>query len=278
MRSYPKDSEDLEKLKAEPWMLELLKYNPAYPHWGPYEDYMSKGGEAWDSRILYTSWKAFGPWGLDDYNECVNFYFDVERESKSCGACEGGGLNPATQAINHDFYYGPAWRESITEDEVAALVEAKRIGWDFDREKKEWVLAGPTPTAEVINEINYGGEHRVGARCPKGVVSHDGINRHILVKTRATRLGVYGLCRDCEGQGYVYTKPQANVNLVLWMLVPRKGCSRGVEVKNIKEEELPEIFAWLREAAKRNAARFKKIPKTEWKVVSIKQLKKTPTP
>lgn len=270
MRSYPKDSEELEKLKAEPWMLELLKYNPAYPHWGPYEDYMWKDGGGWDSRILNDSWKAFGPWDLDDYNECVNFYFDVERESKDCGACKGGGLNPATQAIDNDFYNGPAWRESITEDEVAALVEAKRIGCEFDCEKKEWVLAGPTPTAALINEINRVGQNQVGARSPLGVVSHDSVNRYILVKTRATRLGVYGLCPACEGHGHVYTKPQASVNLVLWMLVPRKGCSRGVEVKNIKEEELPEIFAWLREAAQRNAARFKKIPKTEWKVVSIK--------
>jgi hypothetical protein len=45
----------------------------------------------------------------------------------------------------------------------------------------------------------------------------------------------------------------------MWVLHPRKGCSRGVEVKNIKQNELPEIFKYLRSAADRNAERFGKI-------------------
>jgi hypothetical protein len=43
---------------------------------------------------------------------------------------------------------------------------------------------------------------------------------------------------------------------MIWMLHPRKGCSRGVEVLEITESELPMVYAWLREAADRNAKRF----------------------
>ena len=52
-------------------------------------------------------------------------------------------------------------------------------------------------------------------------------------------------------------KPTAHVNLVLWLIHPRKGAGRGVEVKGIKKEDLPAIKAFLAEAARRNADRFK---------------------
>ena len=45
MRIYPSDDydkEELERLNAEPWMVELLKCNPEYPFFGNYEDYMIK--------------------------------------------------------------------------------------------------------------------------------------------------------------------------------------------------------------------------------------------
>jgi hypothetical protein len=61
-------------------------------------------------------------------------------------------------------------------------------------------------------------------------------------------------------EGYVYTEDTAHVNLVLWLLHPRKGCSRGVEIQRIQQEDLPEVFEYLRKAADRNAERFSKIP------------------
>ena len=53
------------------------------------------------------------------------------------------------------------------------------------------------------------------------------------------------------------------LSLTLWMLHPRKGCSRGVLIENLEEEDMPAVYAYLQEAAKRNANRFSKIqPKT----------------
>jgi hypothetical protein len=260
MRSTPEDKydlKDLARINAEPWMVDLLKLNPSYTGWGPHEDYMWTKDGGWNAPILHESWTAFKGMTLDDLNECVNFYFEVARENKACEVCSQSGYNPATLQISEDFYdfegTGRRWRDKITEDEVDALIEAGRIGRRWDKTSNAWVPMDVRPTAAEINAENSPGAKGFG---------HDGINRYILIEARAKRLGVYGLCGTCHGAGYVYTEPAAHVNLVLWWLHPRKGCSRGIEVKNIQQSELPEVYAMLREAAERNAQRFAKIPRS----------------
>ena len=93
MRTYPEDESDqkeLARLNAEPWMVEQLKLNPEYVHWGPHEDYMGgKPDEGWRSPILKDTWTdLIGkqpelPEGLnegftlDELNEVVHFYFHL---------------------------------------------------------------------------------------------------------------------------------------------------------------------------------------------------------
>lgn len=89
---------------------------------------------------------------------------------------------------------------------------------------------------------------------------HDAINRHILIEARLKRFGIPKTCTVCDGHGYEYIEPEAHVNLILWILHPRKGCSCGAEIQRIQQDELKEVFAFLRTAAKRNAERFSKIP------------------
>src|SRR5688572_3657616 len=93
------DEDESAEINAEPWQIELLKLNPAYTSWGPHEDYMcgEKGG--WDSRQIFATWKEFGPWELDDLNECVNFYFSVERTTKDCPTCGGNGYHKDAQTV-----------------------------------------------------------------------------------------------------------------------------------------------------------------------------------
>ncbi len=83
MRALPKnksDHKELERLNVAPWMVEYLKLNPDYPHWGPGEDYMA-GSESngWSASLEIDGWATFGPWSLDDMNECVHFYFELDR-------------------------------------------------------------------------------------------------------------------------------------------------------------------------------------------------------
>lgn len=249
MRSYDEtskyDKEELEQLNPEPWQIELLMMNPEYPHWGPHEDYMwdEKGG--WSSRILKESWSDFGPFKLDDLNECVHFYFSVNRESEKCPFCLGGGYHIESREVVNGFYAHmndkrESWADKLTQDEVNALVGEGRLR-DLTRE-------GHHPTAEEVNDW-----HRKG-------MGHDAINRHILIKARLQRLRLPENCEDCSGRGYIYTKPSAHVSLTLWWLHPRKGSSRGIEIARIEREEIPSVFKLLREAAQRNADRFSKIP------------------
>jgi len=49
------------------------------------------------------------------------------------------------------------------------------------------------------------------------------------------------------------------VALQLWILHPRKGASRGVYIKNIEENEVPEVIQYLKIAAERNSNRFSKL-------------------
>lgn len=238
------DREEVEDLNAEPWMLDLLRANPEYTGWGPYEDYMSKDGNGWDSRVIVASWADF-TWGLDDLNEVVNFYFEVERASKECATCEGNGYHPEAQRVVNTFYAhmnsgGESWKDKITEDELAALVEAGRV-----------------PATATVDQINA--ENRPGARG----FGHDAINRSILTEARIERLGLKKHCPTCEGRGSVYTEDAAHVGLVLWFLHPRKGCSRGVHVQRIQQSDIPAIRAYLAGAAARNAARFAKIATPE---------------
>lgn len=247
------DNDEAERLNAEPWQLALLKANPPYCGWGPHEDYMCSTGESWKDRVIVPTWAEFGPWKLDDLNECVNFYFDVNRASEECKTCGGNGYHPLAQGVANTFYShmnpaGECWSDNITQDEVQALVDAGRLkdwthefvpGGGWQKKTPEYI-----PTAAEVNAAQ------------SGFRSHDAINRMYLIEARLKRLGLPHSCPTCEGHGYTYTEPAAHVSLVLWWLHPRKGCSRGIKVTRLQRGDLPAVQAFLKEAARRNAERF----------------------
>ena len=241
------DEDEASKLNADPWQVELLKVNPDYVHWGPGEDYMSTDGDGLGSSERYDTWSDFGPWGVDDLNECVHFYFSLHRENLDCAACDGSGYHPKSHTVVNSFYEhqcesngmpaSAAWHDKITDDEAAVLVAAGR--------------AKEGSTAESINAENGPGR--------RGFMGHDAINRMNLIEARLNRLGIPVICDACAGSGYVYTTDACHVSLTLWWLHPRKGCSRGIEIKRIERGELPAVQALLRAAAERNAERFGRI-------------------
>lgn len=243
MRHYPEDKydqEEIDRLKPKIWQLNLLKTNPSYTCWGPYEDYMGNENAGWESPIFCANWQEFGPWKLDDLNECVNFYFEINRDSKECEVCGGNGYHAEAQEIVNGFYdfegQGTRWVDKITEDEYQALVDAGRhnIG----------------NSAEETNDQNRPGVRGLG---------HDAINRWILIEQRLKRLGLKQKCDQCNGYGNIFIEDESHVSLVLWILHPRKGCSRGVEIKRVEKEDLPEVKAFLLEATERNAKRFSNV-------------------
>jgi hypothetical protein len=285
MRSYDQNNEydraELDSLNAEKWMVDCLALNPRYVFWGPGEDYMSTRDQGWGTSKVMQTWKEFGPIELDDLNECVDFYFHINRAEVACKACGRSGYNPETNRIAENFYSsatGARWCDDITQDEVDALIEHNRL-WDFWRTcgPNGWedIVPRPTVTAEMVNLANgakpkqpgvwmpnehpivmAGGTRAVEPLKHSPFMHHDAIHRMILIETRARRLGVWGLCERCRGRCSVFTEPAAKLGLTLWILHPRKGCSRGIRIEEISKEELPAAKAWLAQAAKRNAERF----------------------
>lgn len=122
----------------------------------------------------------------------------------TCNLCDGSGYNTATKQIADEFYDhdgdgSRCWCNSITQDEVRALVDQNRL-MDFTHTWKQgegWKRHedGYIPTADEVNRWNQRG------------FGHDAINCFILIEARARRLGVFGKCPVCNGEG---TLPHPN--------------------------------------------------------------------
>lgn len=211
----------------------------------------------WDAAVVSDTWSDFGFTRQDDLNVVANFYFEVVRDSETCPTCGGNGYHPQAHHIVDSFYgsRGSGWSARITMDELQALLDAGRCRkWNQETRKWEDQTANP----ELLNTVNLANQ-RVGL----GDYCHDGINRGILIRARCVRLGIPVTCTHCKGHGHVFTAPEPHLELVLWILHPRKGCSRGVLVKNILPEEVPEVFKYLNEARTLMMQRFGKIPAVE---------------
>ena len=122
-------------------------------------------------------------------------------QSQKCTVCDGSGQNPETKKIDDDWYdfagTGRKWCYNITQDEVDALIEGNRLR-DFTHTWNEddgWVAIDPQPliTAKMINEW----------AADRGIC-HDAINCWICVEARAKRLGVFGSCEVCRGEGVIW--------------------------------------------------------------------------
>jgi len=154
-------------------------------------------------------------WPLDQvWKGYINPYRSME-----CKTCAGSGLNPATKKLDDDWYTHyrtdgqEGWMYHLEQEDVQALIDAGRL-MDFTRvpineeqrkivEEKianggnRWLPFnnGYIPTAEEVNtwarEIGNG-------------IKHDSTNRYICVKSRAERLGVYGDCPYCKGNGELW--------------------------------------------------------------------------
>jgi len=279
MRSYSKDNEDdlieAKKLNAESWQTDLLEMNPRYVHWGNFEDYMSTDKGGWDSRVNLSSWSE--KFNLDELNELANFYFEVYRKNHQCEHCEGSGLNAATHQLSEDWYdfaeTGRKWCYKLTDVEVLALAKNGRLhnftdeSFHFDDDLQKWavwknnekVFVDEMPKLPSASDVNDKAKNGRG-------IGHDAINRWVCVDARAKHLGIYGHCEHCEG-GYMFDEDKAKVALQMWFLHPRKGCSRGVYIEDIKESEIPEVIAYLKEAKERNNNRFEGLLKYKEKSI-----------
>ena len=150
-----------------------------------------------------------------------------------CSACDGTGLNPESAYIERTWYnhdgLGTRWCNDITQDEVRALVKKWRLlslthNRRSDKSGRGWV---PKWVPKWI-PVRLGKKLPV-LRCPRaavvnawsrGGIAHDAINRWICVETRCRRLGVWGYCETCAGNGDVWDTPESKAFAEAWKEAP----------------------------------------------------------
>lgn len=185
------------------------------------------------------------------------------RGSK-CEPCDGSGYNQETRQIADDFYAfddrSRSWRASITVDEVQALLDGDRL-WDL---YWPWEPGGrkmpqpqkPKATQEMADKVNAANG---AGRSPLGEFGHDAINRGILIEARAKRLGVWGYCKWCKGNGKLWSSTTAKRLSKTWReKKPPKG--PGWQVWETVSEGSPispvfstpeELIEWLTQPGER---------------------------
>jgi hypothetical protein len=107
----------------------------------------------------------------------------------------------------------------LTEDEIAALVEKRRI----PARAKD----GATPTPANLHRF-------------LGPIGHDAINRWILVAARAKRLGCDTPCGDCYGEGNIRTSA-TKLEINLWTADPVRGSTQVDWIRSVRLDEFPEV-------------------------------------
>lgn len=238
--------------------------NRSYTGWGPHEDYMITKDPDF-SPLDFTSWQDFKNWQQEHPHMVVlDYYHGYTCDSEKCPQCDGGGNNKATQQIEDDWYdfsgSGRKWSDRITQDEVIELVKAGRLSeltdhpYHFDETNGVWRVG----LEELEGEPNYPTALEVNQWSQGRGIGHDAINRWICVKTRAKRLGVYGKCQDCQGQGYMETSDPYFM-LTLWMFNTETGANRGIDIKGIQERELMLTKLYLKEQYEKLKKRFQSL-------------------
>lgn len=244
------DQKCLAKLNPDPWMLDMLKLNPSYPFWGPGDDYMGGKDQGWASPMRIATW-AEHDMTLNDYNEVVHFYFQIQRDSHKC-TCQNGYTDEAIELRDSQFYYEPEpytsdRGRSLTDDALVTLFKHNRLGPNRGKEDQP----APVPPITELRAL------AADKSLPFSFV--DSISDHILMTQECERRGIAMVCPRCKGDGSIYDETPAYLALVYWLLHPRKGASRGVEVKHVEKTDLPQVYDFLAEAARRNAERFSKV-------------------
>lgn len=134
-------------------------------------------------------------------------------ECSSCETCGGSGHNAATKRIEDDWYdfarTGRRWCDKLEQPEVDALIAAGRL-MDFTH---RWIQGDGWKPIEPAPEVTA---EQVNAWASGPGFGHDTINRWICVESRAKRLGVYGSCDACDGQGEQWTSLAAKALAEAW--------------------------------------------------------------
>lgn len=284
--------ETLEEYACEAWMIEELRRNPGYCNWGPREDcqWIEETDDP-NSPRQFSTWAHFKrcftvgkhPETTADRSggEIVNWYFQLDRLRRVCSDCKGSGLNLETKKLWDEWYSyppGDGWQSRLEQDEIDALVEHGRLRsfvemptlssledlvaegkidraeadarWERRDKSKDRIAGDGVVSNHTVRWRDHVPAEEVNAQ--KSAFS-DQVTQHICVEVRAKRLGVYGLCPTCEGEGCVFVERRGRLSMVFWCVNPRTGQNYGIDVRDIDEGDLPEIYEFVRTCGQRLA-------------------------
>lgn len=130
-----------------------------------------------------------------------------------CPDCSATGYSPTARWLHDTFYNhnvageSGGWRDKLVQADVDALIEAGRLRECISREptednprRHEWITV--PRTAVEVNAANGARGGMLGDLC------HDGINCHVLVKSRCERLSADLECPTCNGHAMIGTPEQ----------------------------------------------------------------------
>jgi hypothetical protein len=133
----------------------------------------------------------------------------VERNIKNApefyGSTERDKHNEAQRLCRH---FNSSWSHHLDDADVAALVNSNRL---FDlthtwNPKVGWRPKEPsyTPSAREVNEWSLSG------------MGHDGVNSWVCIRAECERQGVPHTCAVCDGEGCLWTSPEAKEAYETW--------------------------------------------------------------
>lgn len=252
---------DLLDFNAKDWQLKALHYNPNYVYWGNNEDYMSSGS-GWSEPLNISSYSDFS-FELDELNELVNFYFFIYKDTKQCPDCELGYSKEYEE--ERSIYYNRPFYE-LCPKQKRILVENGRVFVEkqkFYKKNNKWFLNSveiKEPSYLWNDSWAFYPEYKnIKSSKAKKIATFfgDAIDSHLIIKA-ALADGVDHVCNTCNGKSKLAIS-DCKLGLQLWFLHPRKGCSRGVKIELILEDDLPKAISFLKKAKERNNERFSKL-------------------
>lgn len=200
-------------------------------------------------------------WPMNDVWKGYINPFNCEQ----CKSCDETGLNPETKKLSDDWYTHnrtdgkEGWGYNLNQKDVQALIDADRLR-DFTRvprtpeqlkvAKKKIADGGNSWLPESNGYIPTAAEVNIWGRNGFG---HDSINHSICVRARAKRIGIYGHCKYCDGEGVIFQskeieklhnewesfEPPAGEGYQMW-----EDCSEGSPISPVLETP-EELAQWL---------------------------------
>lgn len=194
--------------------------------------------------------------------------------SETCAACSGTGYNPATRVLADAYYdsegnphrwaydYGtapdgskadrPPWRikgdcrrwcNDLTQDEVDMLAASSRL-MDLTHTFKAgegWKPRDPMPRPTPVEVARWNEHTSFGL---------DGSARYLLVKHRAQRLGIFGECDACKGEGEIWRDEAQKAAHEAWERTdPPKGDGWQMWENTSEGSPISPVFATPRDLA-----------------------------